>query len=233
MSIYRYNPEIHHRKSIRLKGYNYAQEGLYFITLCIQDRENIFGTITDGVLTLNAIGTIALKEWLHTIEVRDNIKLHECIIMPNHIHGIIEIIKDKSNPGDNEGFKSPTQTIGAIVRGYKIATIKQIKEYIGKVEDSKGDISKGDTSNGDTSNGEFSKGDISKGELQFAPTNAPTNAPTVPTTPTILNIIKNLDYKIWQRNYYERIIKDERAYQNISNYIITNPEKWYDDKFYK
>lgn len=212
MSIHTYNPEIHHRKSIRLKGYNYAQEGLYFITLCIQDRENIFGTITNGVLTLNAIGTIALKEWLHTIEVRDNIKLHEYIIMPNHIHGIIEIIKDKSNPGDNEGFKSPTQTIGAIVRGYKIATIKQIKEYIGKVEDS--------------------KGDISKGELQFAPTNAPTT-PTTPTTPTILNIIKNLDYKIWQRNYYERIIKDERAYQNISNYIITNPEKWYDDKFYK
>ena len=57
-------------------------------------------------------------------------------------------------------------------------------------------------------------------------------APTAPTAPTI-NTIKTLDYKIWQRNYYEHIIKDELAYQNISNYIVTNPEKWYDDKFHK
>ncbi|MCZ8331994.1 MAG: hypothetical protein O9282_11840 [Flavobacterium sp.] len=206
MSINKYNPDSHNRKSIRLSGYNYAQEGLYFITLCVQDRENIFGSISNGILTLNTIGKIAQKEWLNTIEVRDNVELHEFIIMPNHIHGIVEITKDKSKTEDNIGFKSPTQTIGAIVRGYKIATIKQIKEYIAHID---------------------SKSEYSKGELQFAPT-----APTAPTAQTI-NTIKILDYKIWQRNYYEHIIKDEPAYQNISNYILTNPEKWYDDKFHK
>jgi REP element-mobilizing transposase RayT len=236
MSINKYNPDSHNRKSIRLSGYNYAQEGLYFITLCVQDRENIFGSISNGILTLNTIGKIAQKEWLNTIEVRDNVELHEFIIMPNHIHGIVEITKDKSKTEDNIGFKSPTQTIGAIVRGYKIATIKQIKEYIAHI-DSKGEYSKGELqfapknqtiqSKSEYSKGESSKGESSKGELQFAPT-----APTAPTAQTI-NTIKILDYKIWQRNYYEHIIKDEPAYQNISNYILTNPEKWYDDKFHK
>jgi REP element-mobilizing transposase RayT len=236
MSINKYNPDSHNRKSIRLSGYNYAQEGLYFITLCVQDRENIFGSISNGILTLNTIGKIAQKEWLNTIEVRDNVELHEFIIMPNHIHGIVEITKDKSKTEDNIGFKSPTQTIGAIVRGYKIATIKQIKEYIAHI-DSKSEYSKGELqfapknqtiqSKSEYSKGESSKGEYSKGELQFAPT-----APTAPTAQTI-NTIKILDYKIWQRNYYEHIIKDEPAYQNISNYILTNPEKWYDDKFHK
>jgi REP element-mobilizing transposase RayT len=236
MSINKYNPDSHNRKSIRLSGYNYAQEGLYFITLCVQDRENIFGSISNGILTLNTIGKIAQKEWLNTIEVRDNVELHEFIIMPNHIHGIVEITKDKSKTEDNIGFKSPTQTIGAIVRGYKIATIKQIKEYIAHI-DSKSEYSKGELqfapknqtiqSKSEYSKGESSKGESSKGELQFAPT-----APTAPTAQTI-NTIKILDYKIWQRNYYEHIIKDEPAYQNISNYILTNPEKWYDDKFHK
>jgi REP element-mobilizing transposase RayT len=261
MSINKYNPDSHNRKSIRLSGYNYAQEGLYFITLCVQDRENIFGSISNGILTLNTIGKIAQKEWLNTIEVRDNVELHEFIIMPNHIHGIVEITKDKSKTEDNIGFKSPTQTIGAIVRGYKIATIKQIKEYIAHI-DSKSEYSKGELqfapknqtiqSKSEYSKGESSKGEYSKGELQFAPKNQTIQskseyskgesskgelqfAPTAPTAPTAqtINTIKILDYKIWQRNYYEHIIKDEPAYQNISNYILTNPEKWYDDKFHK
>ncbi|MBP6386701.1 MAG: hypothetical protein KA313_10100 [Pseudarcicella sp.] len=194
----KFNPDIHHRKSIRLNEYDYSQEGLYFITMCVQNRENIFGDIENHKLTLNPLGEIAQKEWLNTINIRDNIKLHEFIIMPNHIHGIIEITKNKSKPEDNQGFKSPTQTIGSIVRGFKIATIKQIKEYI-----SKGELQFAPTSE---------RTDIDKGELQFAPT------------------IKNLDYKIWQRNYYEHIIKDEKAYKNISSYILTNPERWIEDK---
>ena len=121
-------------------------------------------------------------------------------------YGIIEITFSKNN-GDTIGvFQSPNQTIGAIVRGYKIATIKRIKELISK---------------GGYSKGEYSKGGYSKGELQFAPT-----APTAPTT----EIIKSLDYRIWQRNYYEHIIRDEQAHQNISKYIIDNPLKWEEDQ---
>src|SRR5690606_31692230 len=183
-----YNPNKHHRKSIRLAGYDYSQAGLYFVTLVCQDRAHLFGAIKDGIMYLNEFGQIAADEWLHTQEVRDNVVLHEYVVMPNHIHGIIEILFPKESNNIVGEFRSPSQTIGAIIRGYKIATIKRIKELVKRTKESKG---------------EDSKGEYSKGELQFAPT-----APTATTDPT-REIIKSLDYKIWQRNYYEHIIRDE------------------------
>ena len=207
-----YNSNIHHRRSIRLKGYDYSQEGLYFITLCTTDRVHLFGEIENGEMQLNTYGEIAKQEWLKTIEIRKNIELLEYIIMPNHIHGIIEIKYSLSNENKKElgKFKSPSQTIGAIIRGYKGATTKRIKEII-------------------------KKDNISTGELQFAPT-APT-APTAPPNPTAPNtqLLSRIDLSksIWQRNYYENIIRDEKALNNISNYIFNNPKKWEEDKFYK
>lgn len=208
-----YNPHKHHRRSIRLVGYDYSQAGLYFVTLVCQGRAHLFGTIKDGIMCLNEFGQIAADEWLHTQEVRNNVVLHEFVVMPNHIHGIIEILYPIESCNIVGAFKSPSQTIGAIVRGYKIATIKRIKELVKRTEDSKD---------------EYCKGEYSKGELQFAPT-APT-APTFPTNPT-REIIKSLAYKIWQRNYYEHIIRDEKAYINIRNYIIENPKRWIYDEY--
>ena len=128
---------------------------------------------------------------IEEIQIRDNISLHEFIVMPNHFHAIIEIIFQKGNNQENiSQFKSPSQTIGSIIRGYKIATTKKIKDL------------------------------LSTGELQFAPTIKDSQF-----TPTAL--------KIWQRNYHEHIIRDERAYLNISNYIINNPAKWEEDTFHK
>lgn len=195
-----FNPNIHRRRSIRLKGYDYAQAGLYFITICCQDRACLFGEIKYGKMILNTFGKIAWEEWLATEKIRDNTRLHEFIVMPNHIHGIIEIIF-KKNAADSEigKFQSPSQTIGAIIRGYKIATIKKIKDRI---------LNLG-----------------SSGELQFASTGIDSTE-----LASKKKIIK-LDFKIWQRNYYEIIIRDENAYENISNYIINNAAKWDNDKF--
>ncbi|HNJ10775.1 MAG TPA: hypothetical protein PK783_04910, partial [Chitinophagales bacterium] len=95
-----YNPQKHHRRSIRLKGYDYAQAGLYFITICCQDRANLFGAIENGEMILNEYGQIAFEEWANTENIRDNCRIHEYIIMPNHIHGIIEIIFKKENNMD-------------------------------------------------------------------------------------------------------------------------------------
>ena len=196
----KYNPQKHHRRSIRLQGYDYSQEALYFITICCQDRTHLFGEIVDGKMILNSYGEIAQKEWLNTSKIRDNVVLHEFVVMPNHFHSIIEITFQK---GNNEigKFQSPSHTIGAIIRGFKIATIKKIKDYI---------LNTGEKIND------------SKGELQFAPT-----APTAPTEK-----IKELDFKIWQRNYYEHIIRNEEAYARISDYIRDNPKCWNEDKFY-
>ncbi len=214
----KYDPKKHHRRSIRLQGYDYSKAGLYFITICIEDREHLFGEIKNGKMILNEYGEIAHKEWANTPNIRANIALGEYIIMPNHIHGIIQInfsMKKDESPDKTKkehetptasNFKSPSQTIGAIIRGFKIATIRRIKDLILEKEE---EIEK-----------EKEKEKESTGELQFAPT-APTHK------------IRQLDYKIWQRNYYEIIIRDEQAYFNISEYIINNPKKWQEDKFYK
>ena len=86
-----YNPNIHHRKSIRLKGYDYSQAGLYFITICCQDRACLFGQIENGEMKLNDAGKMAYNEWMKTPELRPQIELDAFIVMPNHIHGILKI----------------------------------------------------------------------------------------------------------------------------------------------
>ena len=84
-----------HRKSIRLREYDYSQPGAYFVTICTQDKKCLFGEIMDGKMILNEFGKIAHKEWENTKNIRKNCHIHESIIMPNHIHGIIEIIFKK------------------------------------------------------------------------------------------------------------------------------------------
>ena len=91
-----YNPNIHHRRSIRLKGYDYSQAGLYFITINIKDRECLFGKIVDGKMILNDPGKIANECWLEIPEHFPNAVLHEHIVMPNHVHGIIELKRNDS-----------------------------------------------------------------------------------------------------------------------------------------
>jgi putative transposase len=89
-----YNPENHHRRSTRLKGFDYSQPGYYFITICTVQHECIFGEINKNKMCLNKFGKIAETEWLKTPRLRDHIKLDEYIIMPNHLHGIV-IIAEK------------------------------------------------------------------------------------------------------------------------------------------
>jgi len=85
-----YNPKIHNRRSIRLKGYDYSQAGLYFITICCQDNVCLFGTIKNGAMILNSGGQMAKKCWTEIPNHFPNVILHEYVIMPNHVHGIIE-----------------------------------------------------------------------------------------------------------------------------------------------
>jgi len=84
-------PQLHNRKSIRLKGFDYSQEGLYFITLCTQYRKNLFGKIEHGEMILNEAGKIIREEWQALPQRFANIELHEYIVMPNHFHSILEI----------------------------------------------------------------------------------------------------------------------------------------------
>jgi hypothetical protein len=87
------NPALHHRRSIRLPGYDYASEGSYFITLVTHDRECLFGRIVNDEMVLSPLGEIVRDEWFRTAAIRENVELFddEFVIMPNHVHGIINI----------------------------------------------------------------------------------------------------------------------------------------------
>ncbi|TCN65405.1 transposase [Acetobacteroides hydrogenigenes] len=185
-----YNPNIHHRQSIRLKGYDYSQAGLYFVTLCLYGRACLFGHIENAEMILNDSGRTAQQCWLDIPNHYPNVVLHEYVIMPNHVHGIVQIVDDGGygecrgvckgeiffapavDPTDEQMvIRGTSRTIGSMLRGFKIGVTKWMRQN--------------------------------------------TN-------------VQN----IWQRNYYEHIIRNEQSYQNIAEYIVDNPVKWKDDKFY-
>ncbi|MEM7019725.1 MAG: transposase [Pseudomonadota bacterium] len=126
--------DVSHRRSIRLKGYDYTQVGFYFITICAHNHKCIFGRITDSNMSLRHEGKIAQDEWLKTAEMRPNISLGEFVIMPNHMHGIIEVTHQLESKTATcvhekiEQFGKPVSNrIPTIVRGYKSAMTKRIK----------------------------------------------------------------------------------------------------------
>lgn len=204
-----YNPETHHRRSIRLKGYDYSQEGMYFITICVQDHECIFGEIVQQIMILNDAGKIAEQCWLSIPEHFPNAILHEYVVMPNHIHGIIEI----------------TGIVGA--NHHSPVNNMDTMDIVG--------------ANHHSPINEMDKMDIVRAK-NFSP--QPIAQPPQPfrsPSRTIGSIIRGFkigvtkwfDQSIWQRDYYEHILRSTEEYERIANYIINNPMKWKEDKFFK
>lgn len=197
-------PQPHHRRSIRLPGYDYASAGAYFITVCTHDRECLFGQIVNGEMRLNALGEIVRAEWEKSAAIRAEIELGPYVIMPNHFHAIVMIVDDGRGdplrgqagrctgdqpvarteelpiaPTDEPGTRvRPTgpkpKSIGAIIAGFKSAATTRINQI--------------------------------------------RNTPAAP---------------VWQRNYYDHIIRDEASYQNIAAYILNNPAQWEQDQLFQ
>ena len=88
----KYNPNIHNRRSIRLKGYDYSQAGAYFVTICTQNREYMFGDVVDGKMILNDAGRMVQMVWDEIPENYCGIGIDEFVIMPDHVHGIIVLV---------------------------------------------------------------------------------------------------------------------------------------------
>jgi REP element-mobilizing transposase RayT len=254
-----YNPKLHHRKSIRLKEYDYAQSGFYFITISCHNKVNRFGEVivsnnNTARMMLNQYGQIAQNEWLHTANIRPNIKLLEFVIMPNHMHGIIYVTRrgelnspsNELNSPSNElnspinELNSPSNNEGVCKTPLRIS-LQNNNEGVCKT------------------NQQLSLQNNNEGVCKTPPrTSLPandlqssTNIEGVCKTPlrspsqTIGAIIRGyksavtkkmalLGFKepLWQRNFYEHIIRDESSYLYISNYIINNPAKWKEDTFY-
>ena len=88
-----YDPEIHHRRSIRLQGYDYSQPGAYFVTICTEGKEHLFGQVVEGEMHRNERGDTVARCWKWLQQRYSHVVLDEWIIMPNHLHGII-VIRD-------------------------------------------------------------------------------------------------------------------------------------------
>ncbi|MEY4902276.1 MAG: hypothetical protein RLZZ292_91 [Bacteroidota bacterium] len=162
-----YNPKIHHRKSIRLKGYDYAQEGSYFITICCAGRRHLFGHIENGVMVHNIYGDIA-REGIELIPERyTRLTIDEFQIMPNHLHFIVTL-----------GENCPLIALGEVIGSFKSLVHQECLNH--------------------------AKEQIPEQYLG----------------------------KFWQVNYYEHIIRNERSYNHIANYIIENPQNWKNDTFF-
>jgi len=126
----KFNPEIHHRRSIRLRNYNYSGAGIYFITINTHKRKHLFGTIIHGKMELNNFGKIICEEWLKTADIRYcEIELDEWIIMPDHFHAILIITGCDCRRGDpqvapTEGIDIPTVDLQvAPTEGIDIPTV--------------------------------------------------------------------------------------------------------------
>jgi len=185
----RYNPEIHHRRSIRLKGYDYSQAGAYFITICTENRRCLFGMVEGSEMILNRAGEYVKECWLKIPEHFPHAKLDEFSIMPNHIHGIIII-------NENVGVHVGVQDFEPLHnKKCKYNPLRKINKYQQIIPKSIGSIVRG-----------FKIG-VTKWFRQ------------------------NTDvYNVWQRNYYEHIIRNENELNKIREYIINNPIKWAEDK---
>lgn len=173
-SMMKYNPEYHHRRSIRLQGYDYSQTGIYFVTICTHQRQCLFGEIRNGKMILNQIGKIVTQEWLKSAEIRQEITLDEWIIMPNHLHGIVVINNQLGASlaplrGDECGKRKP-KSLSSFIGGFKSSVTKRIK-----------------------------------------------------------TICDHSNSVIWQRNYYEIIVRDEKQLNQIRQYMINNPQIWDED----
>ncbi len=159
------NSVVFDRQSIRLRGYDYSQPGAYFITICTHQRQPLFGHITNGVMYRNTAGAAVDSIWNDLPNHYPGIVMGEHVVMPDHVHGIINIVRELVGarfiaPNNDNGPINQAPTLGEIVRGFKARCTRVIQQ------------------------------------------------------------------PVWQRNYYEHIIRDEMAYQKITEYIRMNPQNW-------
>lgn len=171
-----FDPFIHHRQSLRLKGYDYSQSGAYFVTLCTLDRLCLFGSVVKDTVQLSNAGKMIQKIWEEMPAHYPGVEADRFIAMPNHVHGII-ILKDKKS-GQARG-PTPTKNLADIIHAYKSYTTAQYRHGVLNEE------------------WEPFKG------------------------------------RLWQRNYYEHVVRSEKELEQTREYILNNPMQWMMDEYYK
>lgn len=168
----------------RAQFYDYGESGLYFITICTREKQHFFGNVYNGKMELSVIGKLAENYWKEIPDHFPFVNLDDYIVMPNHVHGILEIDKMKQCAGD---------------------AINRVSTGGGGITGLKNPMGKGNLS-------EIIR--WFKGRTSFEARKI------------------NAEFG-WQTRFHDHVITTEEAFQMIQQYIITNPEKWSRDRFYK
>ena len=178
-----YNPDIHQRRSIRLKGYDYVTPGAYFVTICTHERECLFGDIVDGVMRLNDAGQMVNTVWNEIPAHYSGIDVDAFIVMPNHIHGIVAIVgaAPRGRPGPEPSKNGQPQGVAPTAVGLSLPeVVNRFKTMTTK---------------------------------RYADGVKQNGWPVFPG-------------KLWQRNYYERVIRNVNELSATREYITCNPQQW-------
>jgi REP element-mobilizing transposase RayT len=215
------NPTLPQRRSLRLKGYDYSQAGVYFVTICAQEKICLFGEIVNDEMLVNELGTIVAAEWEKSAEIRSEIELGPYVIMPNHFHGIILIVDPDWSPVPNLDATPPRRGDRRVARSEPVPAHGPQCDR-GAEGDPLPPIlpSPGDPPVAPT----IGPRPRSVGALMAGYKSAVTKR---------INTVRNLPgTPVWQRNYYEHVIRGEDDYHRIIEYISTNPQRWLEDSLH-
>jgi len=229
------------RRSIRLRGYDYSRAGAYFVTICAQDRACLFGEVVDGVMVLNEAGVMLAEHWTALPQRFPTITLDAFVVMPNHLHCVL-VLHDASGAGGHEG-----RPYDDVVRDTDVD------------DDDNADVGAplvGARGDGSADHDAVDVDASGAGGHEGRPydDNADVGAPlvgarhdTAARLGLVIGAFKSMTTvaygrgvrqfawptfrgRLWQRNYYEHIVRDNAEMDRIRGYIAENPSKWAVDR---
>lgn len=204
------------RRSIRLPGWEYAADGAYFVTLCTRHHALLFGEIVGETMHLNALGQIVQEEWLKSAQIRQEITLDWFVIMPNHMHAIV-FISGNDDRSMRKGDRPVAPTEGNWDPSDPVAR-----------------------TNTPSTHGNRTPNPDPLGNIR-APARGPEPRSLssliggfkAAATTRINRLRETPSEKVWQRNYYEHVIRNDADYARIAGYIHANPAQWAADRYYR
>jgi REP element-mobilizing transposase RayT len=194
-----FDPSIHHRRSIRWKGYDYSLRGLYFLTICAHARAMLFGRVADGRCNLSRAGEIVSQCWQELPQRFAAVALDAFVVMPNHLHGVLAIM----DPRFRADRADATQKVTELGAASSAPTPGPLGENLGAALRSSGSST----------------------------SSAPTLGRIVRAFKSVSAIEMNRALRregqpVWQRNYYEHVIRSAKELATIQRYIEQNPLRW-------
>ncbi|WP_457651856.1 transposase [Rhodocaloribacter sp.] len=227
-----YDPERHHRRSIRLRGYDYTRDGAYFVTLCVWDRECLFGEVVNGEVRLSDAGRIVADTWTWLAAQYPYVALDAWVVMPNHLHGII-VMGGRDDGGGGDGGGGMDDGGGGGVGGSRTA---RTDDAPARADDARARADDVAGRMGDVparaDDARARAGDVAgrTGPVKRKPLGRLIGAFKTVSTKRINEIRGTPGAVLWQRDFYEHIVRDAADLRRIRAYIAANPARWDRDR---